>query len=56
MNIEKIRDYCLAKPLAGLEGSSLYQLDMRFRRRRATELREQYEAIQPGWHMNKVSM
>jgi predicted DNA-binding protein (MmcQ/YjbR family) len=23
---------------------------------RAIELREEYEAIQPGWHMNKVTI
>ncbi len=76
MNIEEIRDYCLAKPgvtegfpfdettlvfkvmnkmfaLTGLEGDPPY-VNLKCDPDRAVELREQYEAIQPGWHMNKV--
>jgi predicted DNA-binding protein (MmcQ/YjbR family) len=76
MNIEDIRDYCLAKSgvtegfpfggdtlvfkvmnkmfaLTGLEGDPPY-VNLKCDPERAIELREQYEAIQPGWHMNKV--
>jgi predicted DNA-binding protein (MmcQ/YjbR family) len=76
MNIEEIRDYCLAKPgvtegfpfdevtlvfkvmnkmfaLTGLEGTPPY-VNLKCDPERAIELRSQYEAIQPGWHMNKV--
>lgn len=76
MNIEEIRDYCLAKPgtsedfpfdettlvfrvmnkmfaLTGLEGDPPY-VNLKCDPERAIELREQYEAIRPGWHMNKA--
>ena len=75
MNIEEIRDHCLAKPgvtegfpfgedvlvfkvmnkmfaLTGLDGNPPY-VNLKCDPERAIELREQYEAIQPGWHMNK---
>jgi hypothetical protein len=78
MNIEEIRDHCLAKPavtegfpfgqdvlvfkvmnkmfaLTGLEGDPPY-VNLKCDPERAIELREQYEAIQPGWYMNKVIM
>jgi len=76
MNIEEIRDYCLAKPgvtegfpfgqyvrvfkvmskmfaLTGLEGNPPY-VNLKFNPDWAIELREQYQAIQPGAHMPKV--
>jgi len=76
MNIEKIRDYCLAKPgvtegfpfdestlvfkvmnkmfaLTGLDGDPPY-INLKCDPERAIGLREQYEAIQPGYHMNKA--
>ena len=76
MNIEKIRDYCLAKPgttedfpfdettlvfrvmgkmfaLTGLDNHPPY-VNLKCDPERAIELRERYEAIQPGWHMNKA--
>lgn len=76
MNIEEIRDYCLAKPgvtegfpfgqdvlvfkvmnkmfaLTGLEGDPPY-VNLKCDPERAIELRSQYEAIQPGYHMNKA--
>ena len=75
MNIEEIRNECLAKPgtpedfpfdettlvfrvmnkmfaLTGLEGDPPY-VNLKCDPERAIELREQYEAVQPGWHMNK---
>jgi predicted DNA-binding protein (MmcQ/YjbR family) len=75
MNIEEIRDHCLAKPgvtegfpfgedvlvfkvmnkmfaLTGLEGDPPY-VNLKCDPERAIELREEYEAIQPGYHMNK---
>ena len=39
--------------LTGLEGDPPY-MNLKYDPERAIELREQYEAIQPGWHMNKV--
>lgn len=76
MNIEEIRDYCLAKPavtegfpfnettlvfkvmnkmyaLTGLDGDPPY-VNLKCDPERAIELREQYEDIQPGYHMNKA--
>lgn len=76
MNIEEIRDYCLAKPavtegfpfdehtlvfkvmnkmfaLTGLEGDPPF-VNLKCDPERAIELREQYEDIQPGYHMNKA--
>lgn len=76
MNIEEIRDHCLAKPgvtegfpfgqdvlvfkvmnkmfaLTGLEGDPPY-VNLKCDPERAIELREQYEDIRPGWHMNKA--
>jgi predicted DNA-binding protein (MmcQ/YjbR family) len=75
MNIEEIRDYCLAKPgvsegfpfdehtlvfkvmnkmfaLTGLEGDPPY-VNLKCDPERAIELREHYEDIRPGYHMNK---
>lgn len=75
MNIEEIREYCLAKPgvtegfpfdestlvfkvmnkiyaLVGLERVPPF-INLKCDPERAIELREQHEAIQPGWHMNK---
>jgi predicted DNA-binding protein (MmcQ/YjbR family) len=75
MNIEEIRDYCLAKPgvtegfpfdevtlvfkvmnkmfaLVGLEKVPPF-INLKCDQERAVELREQYEDIRPGWHMNK---
>jgi predicted DNA-binding protein (MmcQ/YjbR family) len=76
MNIEEIRDHCLAKPgvtegfpfgedvlvfkvmnkmfaLTGLEGDPPY-VNLKCDPERAIELREQYEDIRPGYHMNKA--
>ena len=76
MNIEEIRDYCLAKSgvtecfpfgqdvlvfkvmnkmfaLTGLEGDPPY-VNLKCDPERAIELREQYEDIRPGYHMNKA--
>jgi len=76
MNIEEIRDYCLAKPgvtegfpfgqdvlvfkvmnkmfaLTGLEGDPPY-VNLKCDPERAIGLREEYEDIRPGWHMNKA--
>jgi len=76
MNIEEIREYCLAKPgvtegfpfgqdvlvfkvmnkmfaLTGLEGDPPY-VNLKCDPERAIELREEYEDIRPGWHMNKA--
>jgi predicted DNA-binding protein (MmcQ/YjbR family) len=76
MNIEEIRDYCLAKPavtegfpfgqdvlvfkvmnkmfaLTGLEGDPPY-VNLKCDPEWAIELREQYEDIKPGYHMNKA--
>ena len=78
MNIEEIRDYCLAKPgvtegfpfgedvlvfkvmnkmfaLTGLEGDPPY-VNLKCDPERAIELREEYEDIRPGLHMNTVIM
>jgi predicted DNA-binding protein (MmcQ/YjbR family) len=75
LNIEEIRDHCLAKPgvtesfpfgedvlvfkvmnkmfaLTGLEGDPPY-VNLKCDPERAIELREEYEDIRPGWHMNK---
>ena len=38
--------------LTGLDGNPPY-VNLKCDPERAIELREQYEAIQPGWHMNK---
>jgi predicted DNA-binding protein (MmcQ/YjbR family) len=76
MNIEEIRDHCLAKPgvtegfpfgedvlvfkvmnkmfaLTGLEGDPPY-VNLKCDPERTIELREEYEDIRPGWHMNKA--
>ena len=76
MNIEEIRDYCLAKPgvtegfpfgqdvlvfkvmnkmfaLTGLDGDPPY-VNLKCDPERANELREEYEDIRPGYHMNKA--
>lgn len=76
MNIEEIREYCLAKPgvtegfpfdsvtlvfkvinkmfaLSSLEGDPPY-VNLKCDPERAIELREQYEEVKPGWHMNKA--
>lgn len=76
MNIEEIRDYCLAKPgvtesfpfdettlvfkvmnkmfaLTGLDGDPPF-INLKCDPERAIELREEYEEIHPGWHMNKA--
>jgi predicted DNA-binding protein (MmcQ/YjbR family) len=78
MNIEEIRDYCLAKKgvtegfpfdevtlvfkvmnkmyaLVGLERTPPF-INLKCDPERAIELREQYEDIQPGYHMHKVIM
>ena len=39
--------------LTGLEGDPPY-VNLKCDPERAIELRVQYEAIQPGWHMNKL--
>lgn len=75
MNIESLRDYCLAKPdaeesfpfgeqtlvfkvkgkiflLASLDSDPL-QFNVKCDPDKAIELRDQYDAIQPGYHMNK---
>ena len=76
MNIEEIREYCLAKPgvtegfpfgedtlvfkvmnkmfaLSGLTGEPPF-VNLKCDPERAIELREQYEDIRPGYHMNKA--
>ena len=76
MNIEEIRDYCIAKPgvtegfpfdestlvfkvmnkmyaLVGLERVPPF-INLKCDPDRAIELREQYEDIRAGYHMNKV--
>jgi predicted DNA-binding protein (MmcQ/YjbR family) len=78
MNIEEIRDHCLAKPgvtegfpfdevtlvfkvmnkmyaLVGLERVPPF-INLKCDPKRAIELRGQVEAVQPGYHMNKVIM
>ena len=75
MDIEKLREYCLAKPfttesfcfdettlvfkvmnkmfaIIGL-GSEDPFVHLKCDPDKAIELREQYEEIRPGWHMNK---
>ena len=75
MNVETLREYCLAKTsvtegfpfgetvlvfkvmdkiflLVSLHASPL-QFNAKCEPSRAIELREQYAAIQPGYHMNK---
>lgn len=74
MNIEEIRDYCLAKPgvteglpfgedtLVFKVGEKLFlltsissgnQFNVKCDPERAVELRERYNEVQPGYHMNK---
>ena len=76
MNIEEIREYCIAKPgvtegfpfdestlvfkvmnkmyaLVGLERVPPF-INLKCDPDRAIELREQYEDIRAGYHMNKV--
>jgi hypothetical protein len=78
MNIEEIREYCLAKPgvtegfpfgravlgfkvmsrmyaLTDLDENPPY-VNLKYDPERAIELREQYEDIQPGYHMHKTIM
>ena len=75
MNIEEIREYCIAKPgvtegfpfdehtlvfrvmnkmfaLTGLDRDPPF-VNLKCDPERAIELRGRYEAVQPGWHMNK---
>jgi len=75
MNLDQLRDYCLAKPAAteslpfgpdtlvfkvankmyavsGLNEENL-RVNLKCNPDYAVELRERYEAIKPGWHMNK---
>jgi predicted DNA-binding protein (MmcQ/YjbR family) len=75
MNIESLREYCLAKKatteefpfgaetlvfkvkgkmflLVGLDNDPL-QFNVKCDPDKAVELRDQYDAIQPGYHMNK---
>jgi predicted DNA-binding protein (MmcQ/YjbR family) len=75
MNIEEIRDYCIAKSgvtegfpfdettlvfkvmnkmyaLTGLDGIPPF-VNLKCDPDRAIELRGHYEAVKPGWHMNK---
>ncbi len=74
MNIEKFREYCLAKKavsesfpfddttlvlkvlnkmfaLANLDGD--LRINLKCNPEKAIELREQYLAVKPGYHMNK---
>lgn len=74
MNIEEIRNYCLAKPgteetlpfdedtlvfkvmgkmFALISISDSGTINLKCEPEYAIELREKYEAIRPGWHMNK---
>ncbi|GAB2965324.1 MmcQ/YjbR family DNA-binding protein [Hymenobacter coalescens] len=74
MNIEELRDYCLAKPgtteetpfgpdtLVFKVGGKIYALtsiddygsvNLKCDPERATQLREQYDFVVPGYHMNK---
>jgi predicted DNA-binding protein (MmcQ/YjbR family) len=76
MNIEEIREYCLAKPgvtegfpfdettlvfkvmnkmfaLTGLDGVPPF-VNLKCDQERAIGLREEYEEIKQGWHMNKA--
>jgi predicted DNA-binding protein (MmcQ/YjbR family) len=75
MNIEQLRDYCIALPavteefpfgpetlvfkvkgkvflLCGLDREPL-QFNVKCDPDTAVELREQYDAVRPGYHMNK---
>ena len=75
MNIESLRDYCLAKPgvaetlpfgpdtlvfkvadkmflLVGLENPDSF--NVKCDPEKAVSLREEYEEVQPGYHMNKT--
>jgi predicted DNA-binding protein (MmcQ/YjbR family) len=75
MNIEQLRDYCIALPavteefpfgpetlvfkvkgkvflLCGLDSEPL-QFNVKCDPDTAVELREQYDAVRPGYHMNK---
>lgn len=75
MNIESLRDYCLAKPgvaetlpfgpetlvfkvmdkmflLVGLENPDRF--NVKCDPERAVLLREEFEEVQPGYHMNKM--
>ena len=75
MDIESLREYCLAKPaveesfpfgettlvfkvkgkiflLTGLE-SPVLEFNVKCDPEKAIEWREQYAAVQPGYHMNK---
>ena len=75
MNIESLRDYCIAKPeaeesfpfgeqtlvfkakgkiflLASLDSDPL-QFNVKCDPDKAIELRDQYDSVQPGYHMNK---
>ena len=75
MNIESLRDYCLAKPgvaetlpfgpntlvfkvmdkmflLVGLDNPDSF--NVKCDPERAISLREEYEEVQPGYHMNKI--
>ena len=74
MNIEEIRNFCLAKPaveealpfgedtlvykVAGkmfllISISEADSVNLKCEPEYAIELREKYDAIKPGWHMNK---
>lgn len=75
MNIEELREYCIAKPfveetfpfdqetlvfkvlgkafvLTGISGSPL-QFNVKCNPEKAIELRERYNYVLPGYHMNK---
>lgn len=75
MNVETLRDYCLAKPfvtegfpfgedtlvfkvldkiflLIGLESGDRF--NVKCDPEKAVALREQYQEVQPGYHMNKT--
>jgi len=75
MDIESLRDYCIAKPeaeesfpfgeqtlvfkakgkiflLASLDSDPL-QFNVKCDPDKAIELRDQYDSVQPGYHMNK---
>ena len=70
MHLDAFRDHCLALPgaeetlpfgpdtLVFKVGGKMFALppsvNLKCDPERAVELREQYDAITPGWHMNKV--
>ena len=78
MDIETLRDYCLAKvgvtesfpfdadtlvlkvmgkmfALTGLDEVEVFKVNLKCDPEKSLDLRERYEDITPGWHMNKIT-